>query len=182
MIVISLLPMLVKNLTVVFSLYLSVDDLDGPRGLDRKLGSDYTAQSAFPGATPAFTMPAIADSRYQNPDMTTKNMNMALGVFRRWLFEQGYGHRDTKIEDMPVRELDAQLSEFFATVKKRNGTDYDPQSFKVMRSYLSRYLKQQNYPLCITKSSEFERSLLAYKKRMQHLHEISVLRRKGLLH
>ncbi|XP_064596901.1 uncharacterized protein LOC135463552 isoform X15 [Liolophura sinensis] len=160
----------------------TVHELEGPHGLGRTLGSNSTSLTAFRGATSTSTMSAMSNSRYQNLDLTTKNMNMALGIFRRWLIENGYGNCDTKVEDMPVRELDAYLADFFATVKKRNGTDYDPQSFKVMRSYLSRYLKQQNYPLCITKSSEFEQSLLSYKKRMQQLHEISVQRRKGLIH
>ena len=59
---------------------------------------------------------------------------------------------------MAPEELDKVLSKFYAEVKKKDGDDYEPESFKIMQSAIEHYLKEKNYPLSIVRSREFHSS------------------------
>ena len=45
---------------------------------------------------------------------------------------------------MATQELDKLLSKFYAEVKKQHGTDYEPDSLRIMQRAIERYLKEKD--------------------------------------
>lgn len=102
------------------------------------------------------------------PSCTISDIVAAVGSFERWLWALPVNdHRE--IFQISPEELDEYLVSFFASVKSRAGRDYTPHSFKNLRSRLDSYLRDNNYPCSITKSSIFCKSQVAYKRRRKML-------------
>jgi hypothetical protein len=59
---------------------------------------------------------------------------------------------------MAPEKLDKLLSKFYAEVKKRDGTDYEPDSLRIMQSAIERYLKENGYKTSILRDREFRNS------------------------
>jgi len=60
-----------------------------------------------------------------------------------------------KIEKLEPDELDKLLNKFYVEVKKIDGTDYEPESLKIMQAATDRYLKDAGYKYSVTRSREF---------------------------
>lgn len=71
--------------------------------------------------------------------------------------------------EIPPPELDVLLVDFFNTVKKPNGEDYNPGSLRSLRTNLARYLKENTYPYSIVTAEIFVNSQMAFKQRMRLL-------------
>ncbi|CAH3145813.1 unnamed protein product [Porites evermanni] len=54
-----------------------------------------------------------------------------------------------------AENLNTLLEQFYASVRKQDGTDYKPGSLKVMQAALDRHLKEKGYSLSIIKDREF---------------------------
>ena len=61
------------------------------------------------------------------------------------IFKDNLGDRRC-LEEMPAQELDCLLSRFFFSLKKADGTDYEPGSLTSYQSSFMRYLKEKGYP------------------------------------
>jgi hypothetical protein len=59
---------------------------------------------------------------------------------------------------MAPEKLDKLLSKFYAEVKKRDGTDYEPDSLRIMQSAIERYLKENGYKTSIVRDRDFRNS------------------------
>lgn len=75
-----------------------------------------------------------------------------------------------KIEDIPPKDLDLYLEQFFRTVRKSTGEEYDPKYLMTVRSGLSRYLKDHGYPYSIVRSFEFFNSQESFRVITKRLH------------
>ena len=54
-----------------------------------------------------------------------------------------------------AKELDECLWRFFAEIRKSDGSDYEPDSLRVMLAALDRHLKQNDSKISIAKDREF---------------------------
>lgn len=109
------------------------------------------------------------------PKSTVRNLVSAVRSFECWL-DSHYAKPEDKgrnIEDIPPKELDEYLVDFFAVVTKQSGKQYDRDSFKSVRSYLDRFLKERQYPYSISKSGMFVKSQESYFLRRQALQRLS---------
>ena len=61
------------------------------------------------------------------------------------------------------------MSEFFATVRKLDGTDYEPISLRSIFSSLSRYLKDKGHPEQILESPYFNKTRESLKAKQKEL-------------
>ncbi|XP_064597056.1 uncharacterized protein LOC135463632 isoform X9 [Liolophura sinensis] len=102
------------------------------------------------------------------PANTIRFILAAVGTFERWFGEQHPNDR-REIYDLSPVELDLHLENFFATVRKSSGEDYNRASFTALRSRLESYLKENGYPYSITRAPEFARSQSAFKLRKMGL-------------
>ncbi|CAB4044909.1 Hypothetical predicted protein [Paramuricea clavata] len=59
---------------------------------------------------------------------------------------------------MTPEKFDKLLRKFDAEVKKRDGTDYEPDSLRIMQSAIERYLKENGYKTCVVRDREFRNS------------------------
>ena len=64
------------------------------------------------------------------------------------------------MEEIPPKELNAYISEFIITVRKKdNNEDYEPSSLRSLMAGFERYLKKKNYGFSIIKKdAEFEQA------------------------
>lgn len=65
--------------------------------------------------------------------------------------EKGYS-RDIVIYE--AKELDEKLEKFFAEVRKKDGSDYEPDSLRVMFASLDRHLKKTSSSISIAKDTQ----------------------------
>jgi len=78
---------------------------------------------------------------------TERKTKWAITVYNKWRKERSIA---IEIEDMDEKELNANLSYFFAEVRKENGEEYRPNTLYEMMMCLQRYLREKGkYYLCV---------------------------------
>ena len=60
------------------------------------------------------------------------------------------------MENTPENELDNVLQSFFGEIRKSDGTEYEPESLRVMLSAMDRYLKDKGREYSILKDKKFD--------------------------
>ena len=65
---------------------------------------------------------------------------------------------DENIERYSPQALDEVLKKFYLEVRKKDGSEYEPDSPRVMHASIDRYLRQKNYPDSIIGGREFKKS------------------------
>ena len=86
---------------------------------------------------------------------TQQNTNNWLKVLKSWAPQKGY---DESIEKYEPEALNKILEEFNATVRKKDGEDYEPDSLHVMVIAIDRYLTEKEYKHSIIRDREFKSS------------------------
>ena len=61
------------------------------------------------------------------------------------------------IHQIPVAELNSHIAQFFLTVRKRTGEEYEPVTLRSMMSSFERYLKRHNYGISLISGYEFSK-------------------------
>ena len=61
--------------------------------------------------------------------------------------------------------LDGLLNKFYVEITKKDGTDYEPDSLRVMQAAIDRYLCHKNYPASIITVSSQSRKKRSPQKR-----------------
>lgn len=102
------------------------------------------------------------------PASAVRNSGGAITCLRKWLAEKPR-QEDRNVEEIPCVELDAYLEEFFTTIKKQDGSTYQPNSLKAVRQGIEFYLKERGYGYSITNSPVFVKSQYAFKKKTREL-------------
>lgn len=106
----------------------------------------------------------------QRPASTVYHMTQAVRAVEMWYWEV---HNDERpVESLPTHVLDRYLSEFFEVFRKDDGNYHDTRYVFNFRSSLSRFLKDNNYPACITKDEDFRRSRAAFTRNLKKCHPI----------
>ncbi|XP_064597157.1 uncharacterized protein LOC135463699 isoform X2 [Liolophura sinensis] len=107
----------------------------------------------------------------QQPASTVYHMTQAVRAVEMWYWEM---HNDERrVESLPTHTLDAYLSEFFEVFRKDDGECHDARYVFNFRSSLSRFLKDNNYPACITKDEHFRKSRAAFTRNLKKYDPIS---------
>ena len=84
---------------------------------------------------------------------TVYKIKSNLKGFSRYLAKE---NEERKIEVIPVEKLDTYLSDFFMTVCKQNGDEYEPSSLSSMQRSIQRHLDDQMSNINILKNDEFK--------------------------
>ena len=100
-----------------------------------------------------------------------KNKNMQqstnswINIWSAWAEQKG---RDKSTEGYEPVALNKILEDFYTTVRKQNGEDYEPHSLCIMVTAMNRYLADKGYKYSIIRGREFQSSkkVLEGKARM----------------
>ena len=74
---------------------------------------------------------------------TKRTTQTWLTVWMKWCKVRNI---DEKIERYSPQALDEVLTKFYVEVRKKDGSEYEPDSLRVMQASIDRYLRQKNYP------------------------------------
>ena len=99
---------------------------------------------------------------------TQQSTNNWLKVWKSWGSQKGY---DESIEKYEPEALNKILEEFYATVRKRDGEDYEPDSLRVMVTAIDRYLTGKEYKHSIIRDREFKSSKLVLEGKARLLRQ-----------
>ena len=108
----------------------------------------------------------ITDQQAQNTKYNTK---FAINVFVRFCKENNEGR---SLSIIPKKEIDKLLCNFFMTVKKQDGNEYEPDSLSSIHRGIQRFIEQTKLPFNILTDFDFERSrkvLTAKRKQLTKL-------------
>ena len=78
-----------------------------------------------------------------------------MSVWRNWCKARS---TNDSIDSYDPVALDGLLTRFYAEIRKQDGSEYEPESLRVMQASLERYLRQRNYPVSIITGREFHKS------------------------
>ena len=92
------------------------------------------------------------NAKNKNTKLSTNNW---LRVWKTWAKEKGH---DDNIESYEPAKLNKVLEQFYATVCKQDGSDYEPDSLQVMVASLDRHLKENGFKYSILRDREFAES------------------------
>ena len=90
-----------------------------------------------------------------NNKNTQQSTNNWIKVWKSWASQKGY---DESIENYEPEALNKIVEEFYATVRKKDGEDYEPDSLRVMVTSIDRYLTDKEYKHSIIRDREFKSS------------------------
>lgn len=86
---------------------------------------------------------------------TLQSTNNWAKVWKSWAAQKGY---DDSMEKYEPEVLNKILEQFYATVRKKDGDDYEPDSLRVMVIAIDRYLAEKEYKYSIIRDREFKSS------------------------
>lgn len=132
------------------------------------------AQNRLMGATGELQ----AKKPVENSYFTLKNALGSAKALHNWLMI-GPRFERRPVNEIPPAELDVYLTEFFATVRKADGTDYLPLSFQALRTAIGHFLSMKGYTHAISTSSLFRGSQAAYQARKRHLRAVAASSKKN---
>ena len=84
---------------------------------------------------------------------TLQSTNNWVTVWKSWASQKGYDESIEKYE--PEAKI---LEQFYATVRKKDGDDYEPDGLRVMVTAIDRYLADKEYKRSIIRDREFKSS------------------------
>ena len=88
---------------------------------------------------------------------TLQSTNNWIKVWKSWAAQKGY---DQSIEKYEPESLNKILEHFYATVRKKDGGDYEPDSLRVMVAAIDRYLTDTNIPSFVTENLKVQSKFL----------------------
>jgi len=86
---------------------------------------------------------------------TLQSTNNWVKVWKSWASQKGY---DDSIEKYEPEALNKILEQFYATVRKKDGDDYEPDSLRVMVTAIDRFLSEKEYKYSIIRDRQFKSS------------------------
>lgn len=121
--------------------------------------NDYISIDDQPADRPRFatvndedTMSFIEENRNKN---TIYKTNSDLKIFKEWLASV----RETRpLESIPPPELDNLLARFFLAVRKKDGSEYEPDTITAIQNSLDRYLRDKKVVYSIKRDAIFSHS------------------------
>lgn len=97
---------------------------------------------------------------------TKRTTQTWLTVWMKWCEARNI---DDRIERYSPQALDEVLTKFYVEVRKKDGSEYEPDSLRVMQASIDRYLRQKKYPDSITEETACNNWLgLGLNRRLLH--------------
>ena len=93
---------------------------------------------------------------------TVKTTKTWMNVWKSWAESKGLNEDIVKYE---ANELDKCFSRFFAEIRKSDGSDYEPDTLRVMLAALDRNFKQNDSKISIAKDREFVCRQVLYREK-----------------
>ena len=106
-------------------------------------------------------MPLVSDEEISEINETAASKNTAratktwMSAWAEWCKARNI---NVNMESYCPQALDGLLNKFYVEIRKKDGTDYEPDSLRVMQAAIDRYLRHNNYPVSIITSREFTKS------------------------
>ena len=120
-------------------------------------------ESRFPLTSTEQIQETIKEAANKN---TLRSTNTWMRVWYSWAKSRQINE---SIETMAPATLDGVLQKFYLEVRKQDGSEYEPDSLKVMQAALERYLSTQKYPYSLINSLEFSFSRAALEAKAKQL-------------
>ena len=86
---------------------------------------------------------------------TLQSTNNWVKVWKSWASQKGY---DDSIEKYEPEALNKIFEQFYATVRKKDGSDYEPDSLRVMVTAIDRFRTEKEYKYSIIRDRQFKSS------------------------
>lgn len=86
---------------------------------------------------------------------TKKSTETWLRTYLEWAKEK---KKPKSIENLSPEDLDEVFRDFYTELKKKDSSDYQPESLGVMQASLDRYLKNKGFKVSIFRGREFAKS------------------------
>ena len=106
---------------------------------------------------------------------TKRSTNTWANRLLKWKAERGI---KAELMQLDQQRLDEILQQFYAEVRKEDGTDYEPDSLRTMLAALDRYFKANDADFSLLKDKAFERSRLVLNGKAIELRESGRRKRK----
>ena len=102
--------------------------------------------------------PLVSDEEILEINETTASKNTARAT-KTWMaaWAEWWKARNINVnmESHSSQALDGLLNKFYVEIRKKDGTDYEPDSLRVMQAAIDRYRLHKNYPGRIITGREF---------------------------
>ena len=128
----------------------------------------------LPGPSNAHELQRSKDkNRNKNTDRSTNNWAWR---FKTWQKQHGI---TVPLCELSASEVDVVLENFFAELKKKDGTDYEPESLQTMLATLDRFFRSSGCKYSIAKDKEFTESMKVLNRKAIELREQGKGKRKN---
>ena len=119
------------------------------------LGFDFSATPTQENVSQKNILEFIESQKKQNTKLATER---DLKRLKNWLKEKG---ERREIQNIPVDRLNWLLAEFYISVRKNDGSDYEPTTLEAMENSIERYLKDHDYGTSFNGAADTCRSSLS---------------------
>ena len=99
---------------------------------------------------------------------TKFSTNTWVNTYRSWAKVRG---NMEQMEKYSAKELNNVLGQFYGEIRKKDGSDYEPDCLRVMQASINRYLLEKKYPISIITGSQFEFSNKVMKGKIRELRQ-----------
>ena len=106
---------------------------------------------------------------------TRRSVDKWVNVYKKWATQQSINQN---LEYFDGDYLDEVLRKFYTEVRKKDGTDYEPESLRVMQSSLQRHLAEVGSNWNILKDSKFIESRRILESKSRTLKELGMGKKK----
>ena len=105
---------------------------------------------------PDFQVEEIQELKENSENQNTKKSTSTwLNVWTSWAESKNF---ETNLLSYEAKQLDETLQKFFAEIRKKDGSEYEPDSLRVMLASLDRHLREKDAAFSIAKDIEFSNS------------------------
>ncbi|CAH3149708.1 unnamed protein product, partial [Porites lobata] len=105
---------------------------------------------------PDFRVEEIQELKENSENQNTKKSTSTwLNVWTSWAESKNF---ETNLLSYEAKQLDETLQKFFAENRKKDGSEYEPDSLRVMLASLDRHLREKDASVSIAKDIEFSNS------------------------
>ena len=105
---------------------------------------------------PDFQVEEIQELKENSENQNTKKSTSTwMNVWTSWAESKKF---ETNLLSYEAKQLDETLQKFFAEIRKKDGSEYEPDSLRVMLASLDRHLREKDAAFSIAKDIEFSNS------------------------
>ncbi|XP_053380345.1 uncharacterized protein KIAA1958-like [Mercenaria mercenaria] len=141
--------------------------IDSSDQASKNINSGTSKQPVFIAMDESDKHKFVQDMRNSN---TIKKTETAVRQFQRWLSSDPR-YITAEISDIPVEVLDNYIGSFLLSIRKADGSEYEPDTLTSYHRGIDRYLRDKNYDYSMVQDREFStsRAVLASKRKQLNM-------------